>query len=302
MGNGGFGARPAAAGLAPAIEKLVKQYTADSPANRLKDIDGAPIFDEPIVGFADGDAPLFSAYKHIVGSFHLTPREIMESHLRRKGITANPVKVSVISFVMPATEQTRASLRQETLVASLRWNHTRWHGQDFINELSRHLVAELEKLGFAAIAPELSEFYKVQSFTVGSNWSQRHIAYAAGLGTFGLSEGFITPKGIAMRAGSVVTNAEIPASPLKYPDFRANCLFYRGLPCGHCIKRCPAGAITEAGHDKQKCFDFLNTKQKMILHDLGREAGYIGRYVACGLCQTGVPCEAGIPAGLQPAQ
>jgi len=44
---------------------------------------------------------------------------------------------------------------------------------------------------------------------LASNWSQRHIAYAAGLGTFSLSDGFITPKGIAMRCGSVVCDAAL---------------------------------------------------------------------------------------------
>jgi epoxyqueuosine reductase len=277
------------------IEKLIISYTAESPGNRLKDIDGAPIFDKPLVGFADGDAGIFDGYKKIIGDFHLTPRQVLETHLRTKGSAVRPEKVSVVSFIMPAAESTRISMRQETLVASLRWNHTRWQGQDFINELSKYATAEIEKLGFAAIAPEQSPYFKLQSIAAGSSWSQRHIAYAAGLGTFSLSDGFITPKGMAMRAGSVVTDAPLSPSPMPYADFRANCLFYRGLTCGKCIKRCPAGAISEDGHDKQKCFDFLNTGQKKILQELGREAGYTGRYVACGLCQTGVPCEAAIP-------
>jgi epoxyqueuosine reductase QueG len=61
------------------------------------------------------------------------------------------------------------------------------------------------------------------------------------------------------------------------------------------MERCPAGAITEQGHDKNKCRDFLLNKQKVILKELGREEGYIGRYLGCGLCQTKVPCEACIP-------
>ena len=46
-----------------------------------------------------------------------------------------------------------------------------------------------------------------------SNWSERHIAYAAGLGTFSLSDGFITERGIAHRCGSAVVGLELPASP-----------------------------------------------------------------------------------------
>jgi epoxyqueuosine reductase len=281
--------------LTLSIERIIKKFVAESPSNSLKDIDGSRIFGEPLVGFADGDAPLFKEYKKIIGDFHLTPREALEMHLKNNGVEKMPGRVSVISFVMPAVEETRLSLRKETLLPSLRWNHTRWQGQDFINETSKYVVAELEKMGYQAVAPELSGFFKVRSVTAGSNWSQRHMAYAAGLGTFSLNDGFITPKGIAIRLGSVVTDVVLQPTQMKYPNFRANCLFYRGISCGSCAKRCPAGAITENGHDKAKCFEFLNVGQKKLLQDMGREQGYVGRYVACGLCQTGVPCEAEIP-------
>jgi len=276
------------------IEETIKKFTAQSPFNSLKDIDGTRIFDEPLVGFSDGDAQIFTGYKEIIGDFHLTPREVLVQHLRNKGIEMKPDRISVISFVMPATAETRLSLHKESKVTSLRWNHTRWQGQDFIIETSRCVVKELEKHGFEAIAPEISTFFKIQNITLGSNWSQRHIAYACGLGTFSLNDGFITPKGIAMRLGSVVTDAVLETTPMQYQNFRANCLYYRGISCQRCAQRCPAGAISGNGHDKQKCFDYLN-RQKDLAKEIGRPENYIGRYAGCGLCQTNVPCEAGIP-------
>jgi epoxyqueuosine reductase len=281
------------------IEKVIKEYTAESPANHLKALDNGRIFDEPLVGFADGADPIFLEYKKVVADFHLTPREAFEMHLRSQGDNGQkePNHLSIISFVLPVSRETRLSLRQETVVPSLRWNHTRWHGQDFINELSRYLVSLLAELGYRAVAPEVASFYQIKRLSQGSvaNWSQRHMAYAAGLGTFSLSDGFITPRGIAMRCGSVVTDLALPPSPRACESHLANCLFYRDRSCRRCIERCPAGAITEQGHDKNKCQDFLMNKQKVILKELGREEGYIGRYLGCGLCQTKVPCEAGIP-------
>jgi len=205
--------------------------------------------------------------------------------------------VSVVSFVLPAAHKTRLSNRRETAVASLRWNHTRWKGQDFINELSRYVMSLLESLGHQAVAPELADFFEWKTLPNGmtSNWSQRHIAYAAGLGTFSLNDGLITPKGIAMRCGSVVTDARIPPSLRMYENHLANCLFHWDRSCGRCVERCPAGAISERGHDKIKCRDYLSVKEKEIIKELGREEGYIGSYPACGLCQTKVPCEARIP-------
>jgi epoxyqueuosine reductase QueG len=280
------------------LEKAIKEYAAKSPGNRFESFDGGRIFDEPLVGFADGDDAIFQDYKAIIGDFHLTPREALEKHLESKGSSQErPSQVSVISFILPVTHETRLSLRKETAVPSLRWNHTRWHGQDFINELSSYVVSVLESLGYQAVAPELADFFKLKNLPSGyaSNWSQRHIAYAAGLGTFSLNDGFITPRGMAMRCGSVVTDARIPPSPRVYKGHFANCLFYSDGSCQRCAERCPAGAISEQGHDKNKCLEFLYTKQKNILKELGRDEGYIGRYLGCGLCQTKVPCEARIP-------
>jgi epoxyqueuosine reductase len=284
------------------LEKTIKEYVATSPGNQLPAFSNEPIFDEPLVGFADGDDPIFLKYKEerIIGAFHYTPREILEKHLAHNngGGERKPEHVSVISYALPFTNKTRLSLHAETQVASVRWNHSRWLGQSLINELSLHLVSLLEKLGYQAIAPEQSTFYKVTELPDRpvSNWSQRHIAYAAGLGTFSLNDGFITSRGIALRCGSIVCDAEIKASPRVYDSHLANCLFYRGNSCHRCMERCPAGAISEKGHDKQKCRNFLENDQRKLLKELGREnEPYMGKYVGCGLCQTKVPCEAGIP-------
>lgn len=281
------------------LEEVIKEHVATSPGNRFQAFNGEPIWDEPLVGFADGDDAIFQDYKTIIGDFHLTPREALEKHLEDKGGEGKTRtdSISVISWVLPSTRETRLSLRKESAVPSLRWNHTRWHGQEFIFELSVYLVSLLEGLGYQAVAPELLKSFRTRNLPNGlsSNWSQRHIAYAAGLGTFSLSDGFITPKGIAIRAGSVVYNAALPPSPRIYQNHLANCLFYQNGSCQRCIERCPAGAITEEGHDKNKCREFLFNEQRAILKRLGREEGYTGSYLGCGLCQTKVPCEDRIP-------
>jgi len=282
------------------LDKAIKGFVTSGKGNCLPAFNNEAIFDEPLVGFADGDDAIFKEYKKqgIIGDFHFTPREIMEKqfeHLETKDCSLE--HISVISYILPITLNTRLSLRKETQVVSLRWNHTRWLGQDLINELSRYLVSLLESYGYHAVAPELSPLFKIKEFTdvLGSNWSQRHVAYAAGLGTFSLSDGFITPKGIAMRCGSVVCDVKIPPTRRSYSNHFGNCLFFRGKQCRRCIERCPIGAISEQGHDKERCRNYLNTEQFKILGKLGRVEEYMGRYLGCGLCQTKVPCEAGIP-------
>lgn len=281
------------------IERAIKKYVATSPNNRLPAFPEERIWEEPLVGFADGDAPLFQEYKEIIGDFHLTPREALTMHRQEVvfGDERRPSSVGVISWVLPSTRETRLSMRCESVVPSLRWNQTRWYGQDFNFKLARYLVSLLETLGHEAVAPELMKSFEIRTLDDGaaSNWSQRHIAYAAGLGTFSLSDGLITPKGIAMRAGSVVCDLALPPTPRIYENHVANCLFHRDGSCGRCIERCPAGAIGEHGHDKIRCREFLFGEQSEVFRRLGRE-GYVGRYLGCGLCQTGVPCEAAVPS------
>lgn len=281
------------------LEEAVKKFVCESSANRLLDFGGEPIFEEPLIGFADGDDPLFDEYKKVIHEHHYSPREILIKHLTQTLQRESPhlESVSVISFILPANRETLRSNALETEGPSLRWNHTRWQGQDFINQLSCHLVLLLQEMGIDAVAPELSPFFKIMVLPDGfaSNWSHRHMAYAAGLGTFSLNEGFITARGMAIRCGSVVAGLKLKPSNRPYKHHRANCLFYAGEKCGVCISRCPGGAISEKGHDKLKCFKVLYEQQAPWLKgDHG--PGYIGKYAGCGLCQTGVPCSYRIPA------
>ena len=93
---------------------------------------------------------------------------------------------------------------------------------------------------------------------MASKWSERHAAYACGLGAFGLSDGLITAKGKAMRVGSVVTDLPLKPSEKIYPHHQANCLYYFNKTCKACAARCPAGAITAKGHDKDKCYEYIH--------------------------------------------
>jgi epoxyqueuosine reductase QueG len=279
---------------------VINAYVTDSINNVMPGYPGERIWDEPLVGFAGGDDDIFQQYKTIIGPFHQTPREALEAHLKK--VTngyPRPESVTVISFILPSSRATRESMRKESQVCSLRWNYTRHYGQEFLNRLQRHVVVALESLGHHAIAPDLEKSFAVQREGAGvrrSNWSQRHIAFAAGLGTFGLSDGFISSKGMAIRVGSVVTDLAVPPTPRPYRHHMDNCLSHRDGSCGKCIERCPAGAITrEGGHDKVKCSEYLVRGMPKVAQELGRNDPFIGGYMGCGFCQTKVPCEGGIP-------
>jgi epoxyqueuosine reductase len=239
---------------------------------------------------------LFDVFKSVVAPEHWTPRDALAGKVdggSGNHGTAFP-HVGVVSWILPTAMETKHSNRLMLDGPSLRWNNTRFQGEEFNEALRRHVVRLLEERGFVAEAPGISKgFHRTRgSFGQASVWSERHIAYAAGLGTFGLSDGLITAKGIAHRCGSVVANVGWSASSRPYSDHRQYCLHANNGSCGVCMKRCPAGAIGPKGHDKDRCQQYIRVSMAEWL----KRPGYIGEYLACGLCQTGVPCESAIPA------
>ena len=265
----------------------IRRFMAESPENRFPESDVC-YFDEPLVGFAAATDPLFTDYKRIIGSFHLTPVEVMAGTLG-----ADSVPATVICWVLPITRSTRESNRRERRFPSREWAFTRSCGEQLNAALRRHLVAWLTERGHRAVAPQLSpvwQEYADSPVGVASAWSERHAAYAAGLGTFSLNDALITPRGIAHRLGSVITDLPLVPNERPYPDRRHNCLFFRDGSCGLCIGRCPVGALSREGHDKARC-------RAYVYEELPRAVGeaYGVPAVGCGLCQTAVPCEGAIP-------
>ena len=264
------------------IHAKLESFVATIPENRHPDLAG-PIFEAPLVGCAAADDPLFDRYREVVGSFHRAPREWL------------PSAATVISWILPIAAATRASNRQQQEEPSRDWALTRTFGEECNNRLRAGLVAWLQLHGHAAVAPVLHPEWggvEVDGIGPASNWSERHVAYAAGLGTFSLNDGLITRTGIAHRCGSVVTDLALAPDPRPYAGVRDWCLFHARGTCAVCVKRCPVGAISGAGHDKLRCRDYTYA----VLQPRLKER-YGVPISGCGLCQTGVPCEARNPCG-----
>lgn len=274
------------------IGTIIAQYLADPKVNRLSDEDPEPAFGEPLVGYCPGDDPIFEEIKAHIGSFYWKPAEIFEKTFLN--LSFSPQDLTVVAWILPQTRETKAEHRHSVEYPGKRWSLVRRNGEVINEGLRRYLVTRLAGEGIFAVAPALSPFWErrdSQGFGYASTWSERHAAFACGLGTFGLSDGLITPAGKAVRIGSVVAMIDIEADPRPYADHHAYCLYYNGKKCGKCMDRCPAGAITDAGHDKVKCKAYIRdvTSPYVEKHQLGVKVN------SCGLCQVKVPCESGIP-------
>ena len=244
------------------LEADIKQFIQNSEYNLLEDFNNMQIFDNPLINIAGASDTLWEELKKsdVVGPDHLTPNEWL------------PGSKSVISYFLPFTKQIRSSNRLEG-PPSQKWLYGRIEGEILNNALRHFIVDFIETSGGKAMAPALDKRFLVSNHI--SNWSERHVAFIAGLGTFSLSYSLITNLGTAGRFGSVITDKVFETKSRPYQEVDEYC-----TKCGVCIERCPQQAITENIKDKECCFQYL-----MSILELNKP-----RY-GCGKCQTAVPCE-----------
>lgn len=230
---------------------------------------GTPLFEEPIFGFGDANDPMFANLKDkVIGDHYKLPHEW------------NDKAKTIISVFLPLSEAISKSNALDCEYPSDLWLHGRIEGQKYMDKICAHFIEYFENLGYKTIAPSISpDFFCITrndggiSFT--SNWSERHTAFICGLGTFGLSKGIITEKGMAGRLISFITEAEFTPTVRTYTEIYEHCTM-----CGACVKRCPAEAITlEHGKNHIICSDFIS-----IIKVKSKP------WFGCGKCQAKVPC------------
>lgn len=279
--------------------QTLKDKIANHPDNVMDyPFYGEPFYEQPLVGFVRGNDPILEQYKEIIGPHHFTPFEIMRWQAENNGVKPPaPEDLSVVSFVMPFSPKTKRDNAAAVDWLSERWAQTRLLGEMFSQTIVREIVTDLMGRGILAVSPDVTPLFNKKRYPkVGwaSPWSHRHMAYAAGLGTFGMHDFMITEKGAAVRFGSFVVNLKLKPNRKRSEDIHAYCQHYQGLECMQCAKRCPVEAITaQKAHDKEAC-----------AQRVGKSIPYCNKHYhifiyGCGLCATGVPCESEIPKPLQ---
>lgn len=280
------------------IRQLVQESFAATKSNNFGAI-GHPeekIWARVDCGFAAGDDPLYPYYKKEIGDFFWTPAEAY-----KKFYPDAPVKdedLTVLSIVFASDDRTRELQRGQKKAPNFRWLYARNCFEKVEGELCDHIIERLANAGIRAVAPDMSPQWgwrQSERFGLSCNWSHRHSAYIAGLGTWGLCDGMITRLGKAVRFTTLILETKLPADPRPYKDYHYWCLFYRTGKCDSCIKACPAGAIGKEGHNKDLCWEYIQDFKRSYIDSNALNAdGPFG----CGLCQGNVPCQTGVPKGL----
>ncbi len=225
----------------------------------------------PIIGFADA------------GVISECMPQLMPGHgLPEQAISGAK---TVIAYFVPFLESMAQTNRAEGL-ASEEWAVAYEETNEMLGRINEHLIAVLNEKGHkAAVHPESGNFDREELI---SKWSHRHIAYLAGLGTFGINNMLITEKGCCGRYSTIVTDlAIIPDSPMD----EEKCLYKSNGSCGACMKKCPSGALTPQGFDRHKCYEIC-MKNAAVYTEFGNSYAStekVGSEV-CGKCIAGMPC------------
>ncbi len=246
-----------------------------------------PMWEAPLMGVAAGDDSYYDFLKEHIGEFHWNPSEAFSL---KYGEQVPGSKLKVISLIFPQTAKTIELQSKENVFPCDNWIVTRGEWEGMIREFSDKLENRLEKEGIRAASIDLiKEFSRKESNDLGiaSNWSHRHTAFAAGMGTFGLSDGFISERGKAIRMTSIIVEADLEITSRGDVGPYDWCLYFKSGICGACIRRCPIRAISERGHDKDACLNYEDVACEKYWPDHIERGDYI---FGCGLCTVKVPC------------
>ena len=248
------------------MRKMFEECILASIADHIRENGLEDIWERPIIRFAAADDPGFILLKNTVTPGHHLP----EDHL--------PGAKSVISWFLPF-KKSLADGNLAGLNASPEWAKAYLDTNRMASYVNGRMIEYIRTLGHDAAQPKNAGM--ISKDEPQSRWSQRHAAYLAGHGTFGLNNMLISDAGSTGRYFSVVTTMPLDPDPVITEE---RCLFKKDGSCGLCAKRCPANALTEEGFDRFRCLE------RCLVND----ALYPGADV-CGKCAVSLPCSHGIP-------
>jgi len=239
------------------IEQFTAQYQTENHT--------ATGWAKPIIGFADAGDPIFKVLRQVVSPTHLLPQELL------------PAAKSVIAFFLPF-EKGVGSSNIKGEFASPEWAAAYVETNRLIGTLSEHMKQFLAARNYCVVTtPATHNFDKKR---LVSNWSHRHIAYAAGIGNFGLNNMLITERGCCGRIGSFVTDLSVtPDVPMK----EEACLYRYDSSCSQCVDRCVNTALFKDHFDRRKCYEMCLKNEDRFKQ--------IGKADVCGKCLAGLPCS-----------
>ena len=243
-----------------AIQAEIEQFVASyQDRHRTRTGCGAPL-----VGFASATDPRFAELKSLISPTHKVPTDLLDQ------------AESVVAFFLPLPKTVSTSNREGPL-ASEDWAVAYIEINQLISDVGLHVKTFLETHGFVAHYVPATHYFDQEKLI--SDWSHRHVARIAGLGSFGLNNMLITSQGCCGRIGSLVTTARLEPDPV---NPQPACLYRYDRSCSQCVQRCVRGALQTDRFDRRRCFE-------VCLENYERFKP-LGNAGVCGKCVVGLPC------------
>ena len=242
-----------------AIRAAILEYEESNHINKM--------WKEPIIEIISANDARLNILKKAVSASHLMPCDIL------------PDAKSIISFFIPFNENIVRS-NEEGTMASAEWALTYVKTNDLIKKINDNIEVLMERNGYKTGKIPATQNFDEKKLV--SNWSHRHIAYIAGIGTFGINNMLITKNGCCGRFGSTIINYEF--DEYKQPgEMKEKCLNKLNGSCGICQKKCIINAYENNYYDRHKCYEQC-LKNSEYYKKLGETA-------VCGKCVVGLPCS-----------
>jgi len=243
------------------IKRFIREFAKDY---RVRN-ETATDWREPLVAFAGADDSLFQKLREVVSETHDLPTDLLRG------------AETVISYFIPFRKETVLS-NVGKKSCSLEWAVSYVETNNLIAALNESLSDMLKESGFESVV--LPPTHNFDEKRLVSDWSHKHVAFIAGLGTFGLHHMLITQKGCCGRLGSLITTAKI--SPTERPKTEF-CLYRHDGSCRKCVENCVFGSLKTDSFDRHRCYEVCLSNAE--LHSK------LGLADVCGKCVCVVPCS-----------
>jgi epoxyqueuosine reductase QueG len=253
------------------MNNLIIQEVSAAIANAEAELNIGRLWGEPIIHFISSGNSELAGLKESVSPDHLLPEDILAD------------AQSIISFFIPFHESIIKS-NIKNIEASEEWAAAYIYTNDLIRTINNRVEIILNENGYST--GKIPATHNFDRDKLISNWSHRHIAYIARLGTFGINNMLITDKGCCGRLGSIITGCKFSYNSTE--KLNEKCLNKLDGSCGICQKKCIADAYTGNQFNRHKCYE------KCLMNaELHKDAGYAD---VCGKCLVGLPCSSCDPA------
>lgn len=225
---------------------------------------------EPLSCFTDVNSPYVRMLRE----------KVNPEHAMAEAFLADAKNIFV--FFIPYTKEViNSNSYSNQGFASEQWADGYKYTDELLDKLTAYMVQKICDMGYKAVIPSGIGMDEEKLMSI---WSHRHIAYAGGLGTFGINNMLITESGCCGRYSSIVTNLPVEPDEMLKEEY---CIYKRNGKCKKCVDNCPAKALTLEGFDRFKCYGQCMKNIEVYGVDV------------CGKCASGVPCSINAPVAIK---